>query len=298
MNGTWEGIIKVLVSKVFIIFVVFGVMLFVTLFPHTKTTKVHSDLTGVSVIQKEQYFFHTRVGFETIYLCMSDVGTKSQSIAYRLNGDIKSKEISYCDGTNESTRYNFNGTKRSYELVSFVAGNIQMYSEQYNTFGLLTTQINELDGVTSTTSITYNDSNIKTEMTVTRESLEVKTYEKVTTYDDGVISENTIGNWENGVATIFIKNVYTDGALTGVSYFDEVKNLNARVTCDQTRCILVKLTADKFTVLYNDEEFNYDLFVEGEIGAVKVNFTPILTTNIPEVLTEIEGIVQVILNAQ
>ena len=300
MNEKWEGIKRVVKTKVFIILVVFVVMSFVVLFPHTKTTKINSELTGVFVTQKENYLFHTRVGFQTEYLCMSDAGTKSFAITYGLNGDIKSKSTSYCDGTSEAVTYNMNGTKRSLESVSFVGDNIRYYAEQFDKYGLLLSQTTELNGITTSTLQSFDDSNILLESSIITTDLEMKIYEKTSTFDiKGRTTESTIGTWENGLPNITIKNVYTEGIISGITYIDEPNNMNAQITCiDDTGCILVKLTADQFTVQFNTTEFNYDLFVDGETGSSKIFFTQLQTSNIPDVLNEIEGKVQAILNAQ
>ncbi len=299
MSKIWEGIRNLMKTKMFLIIVAAVVVLYIVLFPHTKTTKVNAEISGIFITQQERYLLHTRVEFETSYACLQGTTVKSQTINYRLNGDIKSISISNCDGTYENTQYNKNGTIKSLDSIIFVGGDIRIDKQEYNEHGSLESQITELSGTIDKYIYKYYDSNIMKESNVTRKVFGLKTNENILMFDENSqIIKSTIKNWENRVLITDVKTEYTKGIVSDIDYVDEKNNLTLDITCDETGCILNVLVAENYIVQYNLEDQDYDMFVDGEEDSVKVYFTPINEFNIESVLNQIENKAQDILENQ
>lgn len=299
MNEKWVKVKEVMKSKLFVIIVSVVVVLFIVVFPHTKTTTVHGELSGIFVTQKERYLLHTRVSFESEFVCAATTTVKSQTIKYGLNGDIKSTNTTNCDGTYFNIDYNTNGTMKAVESISFAAGNISTSKQIYNKLGSLESQTTDVAGtLTETTNVYYETNGIQSSTVVTS-VFGLKTSETVASFDEeSVMTEQTTKTWKNTVLETDLKTEFEDGIVTDITYSDFENGLEAEITCSITGCILDNLDADKYSVQYSISTLDYDMLVDGETSSVKVTFTPINMFNVATVLSEIEGKAQVILDAQ
>lgn len=299
MKELWKNIKNVVTSKVFLLVVAFVVILYIIFFPHTNTTKVNAELTGVFVTQKERYFLHSRVEFDTEYVCIPGTIIKSQTINYQLDGDIKTTSTVNCDGTYEIIQYNENGTIKSNESINFVGANIRINNQEYNYQGLLESQVIEQNGTITETLNTYYPSNVLKQSSIVTKLFGLKNTEVISNFDDKAqITDQSTKSWLNGVLQTDMKTEYTDGIANAITYLITENNLEASIACDVIGCILTNLTSDNYTVEYNTDDLDYDLLVYGESSSVKVVFTPINEFNVTNVLAQIEASAQVIIDAQ
>ena len=132
MKEIWNKIKKAITNRKVWIPAVAVLVLFVVFYPHTNTTKVNSDFTGVYTVQKERYFLHNLAEFSVENVCTSGTVIKQTTTNYRLNGDIKSVEVTNCDGTYGVTKYNSNGTRKLIENTIFIGTSIQFSKIEYN----------------------------------------------------------------------------------------------------------------------------------------------------------------------
>lgn len=297
--GKMKDVKSIVTSKTFYMVVIIIVALYVIFFPHTKTTRVNAELTGVFVTQKERYFLHSKVEFETNYVCVPTTVIKSQNISYRLNGDIKAVTVINCDGTSGVINYNSNGSISKSVTTSFVGGSIRVNTQDYTKDGQLTNQKVELSGTVTETVVTYHDTKAQEERVVTTSVFGEKTGETITAYDDkGIMTSDSSKTWFNGTLTFEKSEEYTNGVLSKITYNDADDSITATITCTATGCTLDSLDAPTFSVDYNNTAMDYDFLVDGEASSVKVVFTPINQFNIASVIAEIEGKAQVIIAAQ
>lgn len=294
-----KSIKSLVTSKVALIVVAVIVALFIITFPHTKTSKVNAELTGVFAVQKERYVLHRRTSFTTEFTCVPTAVVKSQSIHYKLNGDIKSISTENCDGSSGFTKYNSNGTIKSTETTAFVGGNLSVTVTENNSLGQLETRTVRNGGTVTTTVNEYHPNNVLKSNVVTIETFGEKTGETIKTFDDKSKQlTETFQNWTNGELVVDVDVEFTDGDVSAITYVDEDDDVEAEITCTATKCTLDKLTGSFYTVTYNTASDDYDLLVSGEAASVKVFFVPITENNIPGVIASIEADAQAIKDAQ
>lgn len=313
-------------SKTFLIIIGVLIVLFVVVFPHTKTTKVNAEFTGVFAVQKEHYVLHNLSEFETNYVCVTGQVVKSNTVNYKLNGDIKAIEVVNCDGTYTITKFNSNGTTMYFEALSFVAGDIQTTKMEYTKDGLLDTSVVTLSGTETSIVNTYYENKVQessnttvttfgvktgetnrtydTKGQMTLQKIEqwvdsVKTYEQIKEYTDGVMTNQSLLQWEDSIKTFDETYQYEDGLVSSIFYFDKDDNVTATISCDDTGvCILESLVGEAYEVEYNDVTLDYDLDVDGEATTSKIVFPALFTWNIPTVIENIENQVDAIIAAQ
>lgn len=296
--GRVTSIIK---SKIFMIVVVIVIATYIGVFPHTKTTKVNAELTGVFIIQKERYLLHQRVSFETEFICMAGTTVQSQTIYYRLNGDIKSTNTNNCDGTYEEILYNSNGTRKYNESTMFVGVSITTTVLEYNSFGLLESQVVTFDGGVTTITNEYSDSNFLENTRTTTEWLGEKSSDTTRIYNDQLqVTERIVKQWDRGIYEVNYSTIYEyeEGIVNNIIYVDSVNNVNVNIICDINECILNNLQAVNYNVQYNNTTFDYDITLADITESEKIFFTRITAINMINVIAEIDIIAQAMLSEE
>lgn len=286
----WNSIKKLIFNKRFLIVLGAIILIYAVLFPHTTTTRVNSDFTGVYTTQKETYFLHSLSSFTVENVCTPTTVVKSTTTSYRLNGNIKAIETTNCNGTYANVYYNSNGSRDKTNGITFVGTSIQTNSQDFNSNGLLTENRTEINGVvTLTLNEYYNGVDLKTVVqTVT--SYGEKTAESIKNYDkDGNMTSSDIKAWNNDGDLIGeASESYTDGNIAGITYSDEELNFNATVTCDSSGCVVSSFSGDGFTVTYNTTTSSYELLIQGESNPRNLGVGFINEFNYGSVLEDID----------
>lgn len=262
---------NLLKSKLFIGAVVAVVVLFIVFLPHTKTTKVNSDLTGVYVVERDRYLLHRVVESSVTQVCTGVSPTKETITEFYFNGSIKAITTIACDGSVAVVEYYSDGaTKATYNTTNM--GNFFNTGEaKYNKYGQMVERVTTSNGFDTFEEWTYN-----------------KEYE---------LTDKFTTNTNKGIKTLERTDYYVDGNLDRYDYNNIEDDVVAAVTCDDTGCKIATIETPDYKVTYNIDDDDYDLQLTGDSATQKIVVNNVSGLNVQTVLEDVDTKVEAVQEA-